>query len=45
LGEREAQDQTVSVRTRTGEQLPPGAIDVFIDRVREIASTRSPQLT
>ncbi len=41
LGEREATDQTVAVRTRTGEQMPPGPVEQFIERVSEITRTRS----
>ncbi|MHB1514312.1 MAG: threonine--tRNA ligase [Acidiferrobacteraceae bacterium] len=39
IGEREAQTGTVAVRTRTGEDLGPMALEAFEDRLaREIAS-------
>lgn len=44
LGEREAQDQTVAVRTRTGEQLPPEPVESFLARVAQLSKTRSQSL-
>ncbi len=41
LGEREGHDQTVAVRTRTGEQWPPMPVNEFVERVQELVRTRS----
>jgi len=40
LGDREAEEETVSVRTRTGENLPPMTWDLFLRRVKEEMQTR-----
>jgi threonyl-tRNA synthetase len=45
IGEREAHEQTVAVRTRTGEQLPPAPVGAFVERVKELIHTRSVALT
>ena len=45
LGEREVHDQTIAVRTRTGEQLPPMPVAEFIERVLETSRTRSVSIT
>ncbi len=40
LGDREAEEKTVSVRSRTGENLPPMTLDDFLRRVKEENQTR-----
>jgi len=40
LGDREAEEGTLSVRSRTGENLPPMTVDLFVRRVKEENQTR-----
>jgi threonyl-tRNA synthetase len=44
VGAREAEDGTVAVRRRAGEDLGAMAVDVFASRVRELAAARSREL-
>ena len=40
VGQREQRDETVSVRLRTGEQLPPAALDQFVAMACRMIETR-----
>jgi len=40
VGDREAEEETLAVRTRTGESLPPMTWDLFLRRVKEEVKTR-----
>jgi threonyl-tRNA synthetase len=44
VGDKEEADSTVSVRLRTGEQLPAQSIDSFIENVIKIISEKSLKL-
>jgi threonyl-tRNA synthetase len=44
VGAREAEEGTVSVRRRAGEDLGAMALDAFLARVRELAASRSREL-
>lgn len=41
LGDKEVEQRTLSVRTRTGENLPEMSLDAFLERVEEEIRTRS----
>ncbi len=45
VGQREQQDQSVSVRLRTGQQLPPLPIDEFVQMVQTVIRSRDADLT
>jgi len=40
LGDREVEEDTLSVRTRTGENLPSMSLETFLEKVREDVKTR-----
>jgi threonyl-tRNA synthetase len=41
VGDKEIEDSTVSVRLRTGEQLPPQSIDNVIESIKTAEADKS----
>jgi len=44
VGDKEVSDSTVSVRLRSGEQLPPQSFDSFKETINSIINSKSPDL-